>query len=959
MGIGILESSSGCVAARVTFKFNMKNNPNRGTVLSFFAVDATKPWKEMRITHASNALTNLVNRRLHEVLGDRVREVRTERSAPAAAKGLQDRLRGVEPFQLELSDPIVEFEHLGTAWHFEPSYDSQGSPVQWIAFPAPAASPALAAHITARDPSTAGTPSSRSISVSVSKPEARTRGDSIRAEEPICPHVRAILDMVPAICWIKSADHRYEFVNEECCRELGLSRADIEGRRDQDIFPDDSAELFCRTNQRVLESGQPYTAEQPVLRKDGCHILLSTQFPLGPCRGRPSRICGISFDITERKRLEEELRASEQRFRSFIDYAPAAIYIKDPKGRYELVNRQFASWYLSHGGDVTGKTAGGICPETDADRPARFHRKVLETRASVSYETESRTLDGSTCHRSVTNFPIFDADGKVALVGGFITDITESKVAQQNLRHSEERFRDFAELAAEWFWELDESLELVYTSGHTPQSQNSPTDAQVGQEAVALASRWLAESAPRHTEGGSENLESPFSIEYQSQSPDGAEIHLRATGKPIIDEEGIFRRCRGVTQDLTAQKKAESLLRDAHDVLDRRVRERTEALAAANERLRDEVRRRRCAEKTLRESENRLKTAQRIARMGDWTWNITTGEVTWSDEFFKVFELARQNATSNLDYQALIHPDDKATVDTRINAALHDNVPYRLDYRLVLPGGEVRHIHEQAEVSRDAQGSPVAMVGTVIDITEQKRATEIVERSARLASMGRLASGLAHEINNPVGGILMAAQLALISRDDADMVFTALHDIVREAKRCGRVVNNVLQFARLEPPDRQLEDINWIIREARDSLRLDGGLSHLSIETDLARDPPPLLLNRTEMHQVMANLVKNAAQAGASRVVLRTALEGEHVILEIEDNGRGIADTRKDRLFDPFYTTRHREGGTGLGLSIAHGIVTRHGGTIELKGVPTGGTKARIALPVPGLGDNNDKDRIP
>lgn len=175
---------------------------------------------------------------------------------------------------------------------------------------------------------------------------------------------------------------------------------------------------------------------------------------------------------------------------------------------------------------------------------------------------------------------------------------------------------------------------------------------------------------------------------------------------------------------------AEESLKEAHEELERRVEERTAELTAANERLRHEIEERSDAEAALRESQSRLIHAQHVARLGFWEWNVISNDLFWSDEIYRIFGISEGHFRATYDaFMASVHPDDRDLVQRHVDAALHKNAGYSLDHRIVLPCGDVRYVHEQGEVYRDRDGSPVRMLGTVVDITERKQAEELLRKT--------------------------------------------------------------------------------------------------------------------------------------------------------------------------------------------------------------------------------------
>ena len=232
-----------------------------------------------------------------------------------------------------------------------------------------------------------------------------------------------------------------------------------------------------------------------------------------------------------------------------------------------------------------------------------------------------------------------------------------------------------------------------------------------------------------------------------------------------------------------------------------------------------------------------------------------------------------------------------------------------------------------------------------------KVAEERLRRSERLASLGTLAAGIAHEINNPVNTILMTSESALMSLEaggGGDRLGQDLSIVVQEAERCGEIVQKVLEFVRERRPERKPDDVNEVVRSAMSMAQKTLGDLPAEVEADLSPDLPPVSLNRAELEQALIHLIRNAAESGRGEpvhVTVRTGTSGDRVLVAIEDTGLGVPLEVRDRIFDPFFTTRREKGGTGLGLSLAHSIVTDHGGTIDLESEMDRGSTFWIELP--------------
>ncbi len=299
---------------------------------------------------------------------------------------------------------------------------------------------------------------------------------------------------------------------------------------------------------------------------------------------------------------------------------------------------------------------------------------------------------------------------------------------------------------------------------------------------------------------------------------------------------------------------------------------------------------------------------------------------------------------------AAVHPDDlsryrQAKTEVR---RVGRETPVAWQARMWNAIGEWRWVRSwSVAFTRGEDGTTKQILSISIDVTEQVEMEEKLRQTERLTSIGTLAAGIAHEVNNPLASVVMAAQLLLRRTDDVKSK-EMLRNLINDAKRCGRIVRGVQKFARQEPSERTSQDLNAVVRAAEELSRNDLKRSGIRLKLDLTESLPPVSGDVTELEQVVLNLIKNAAHASKSgqEVVVQTANSDGCVDVRVRDDGHGMTADVKRHIFDPFFTTRGQQGGTGLGLSIIHGIVEDHGGRIDIDSEVGRGTTVTVSLPV-------------
>ncbi len=440
----------------------------------------------------------------------------------------------------------------------------------------------------------------------------------------------------------------------------------------------------------------------------------------------------------------------------------------------------------------------------------------------------------------------------------------------------------------------------------------------------------------------------PRSAEFRVIRSDTQERIFCADGTVEIGSNGKVVSILGTLLDVTERRRM-------HDELERRVEERTAELAQSNDQLRAEVQERRQAEAGLKESEQRFREMAENIDAVVWIQDASNGRILYvSPACEEIWRMSAEELRAQPQAWAkAIHPDDRDRVRAQFRKAMRAGLwqPYRSEYRLLWPDGSVRWIQDRGFPIHDESGKVCRIGGVATDITEQRAAAETLRHADRLAVIGTLAAGIAHEINNPVGSILLSAQLAekqMLASNGPDAVTSQLTSIISDANRCGRIVKSVLAFSRSTLSEKQLEPLNDVVRSAEVLARKYAVSNKATLRLQLEEDLPNVMINSIEIEQVLINAIRNAVESKSEGVAvdIKTCLVNGRVAIQVRDDGRGIPENEMRRIFDPFYTTRRSQGGTGLGLSISYGIVREHGGSIHVESNVGGGTCVTIELPV-------------
>lgn len=276
----------------------------------------------------------------------------------------------------------------------------------------------------------------------------------------------------------------------------------------------------------------------------------------------------------------------------------------------------------------------------------------------------------------------------------------------------------------------------------------------------------------------------------------------------------------------------------------------------------------------------------------------------------------------------------------------------------------LRRVFRISAAPMQGDSSPGWAVALIEDVTDQKAFEAQMIQHEKMAAVGQLVSGVAHELNNPLTSVVGLAALLLEQPTTAPRVKEHLQIIHEQAERAGKIVGNLLTFARQGPAETATVDLSDVVRRTTQLLEYEVRLQQVDLVTDVPAEPVTVRADRTQLQQVVVNLLTNALQAVAGnapgrprRITVRTRRLQGRVIMEVDDTGPGVPDELIPHIFTPFFTTKAPGTGTGLGLAITYGIVEHHGGTLSAHRAPEGGARFLVDLPVAPGGGAGAADR--
>jgi two-component system, cell cycle sensor histidine kinase and response regulator CckA len=360
---------------------------------------------------------------------------------------------------------------------------------------------------------------------------------------------------------------------------------------------------------------------------------------------------------------------------------------------------------------------------------------------------------------------------------------------------------------------------------------------------------------------------------------------------------------------------------------------------------------RKAAESALLESETRLRHAVEATGMGTFSWDSRTDVIRWDAALCKIFGVAPQDAPKGYEaYLALVHPEDRARLDARIEHYLATNRYDDLEHRIVRPSGEVRHVLAKAVPIADQAGRAVGFRGGVFDVTDKKLLEGQLADAQKMEAVGQLTAGIAHNFNNLLAIILPNAQLC--RAEPGRQNDQRLADIEQAGRRAGEMVRQLMLFAgHAGEAATGPVDVGALAHRVAHICRATFD-EKIAVVVEASDGLPPVSGRESQIEQAVLNVCGNARDAlldaatRAPRILVAVdATEAGSVRLRVVDNGPGMTEATRLRVFEPFFTTKAIGHGTGLGLASAYAIVRQHGGKLRCESRPGAGTTFEIELP--------------
>ncbi|MGO9797115.1 MAG: PAS domain S-box protein [Terracidiphilus sp.] len=774
--------------------------------------------------------------------------------------------------------------------------------------------------------------------------------------------LRALIDNMPAFMYVKDTQSRFIVANAYAAHAFGVDSPEkLLGKTDFDFCPREMASAFFEDEQNVMRSGQHLNdREERAVHADGCELdILTTKVPVRDHRGRIIGIAGIGRDISARKRMENDLRKAEQKYRGIFDNAIMGIFQSAPDGRLLGVNRSMAK---NFGYDSPEEMMASVADVTRAYVNATYRdliRRLLEEEGLVqNFESEFHRKDGSKAWMAVSAWTVVE-DGVVIRYEGICEDIGIRKEMELAVREAEQKYRGIFDNAMVGILQatpagrvLGANPAMASISGYDSPEEMVATISDMSRQFYADPKRRQEMQLVLAEFGAVQNFEA------ETIRKDGSRIWLSMSVIAVRENDEIVRY-EGMCQDVSARKKMESALREA--------------------------------EQTYRGIfDNAIFGIFQSTPEGK-VLSVNSSMVNCYG-----YDSAEEAIAgiSDVSRQVYVDPNRRKEFKRRME---EDGAVQNFEYEAYRKDGSKIWLSMSARAIRE-NGVVVRYEGMSEDISERYRLREQLLQAQKLESVGQLAAGIAHEINTPTQYIgdnvrflkdafqdlksllasyerrFSAAGKQGLSGETTEEAATAVEGtdtgylleeipkaIDQSLEGVGRVaalVSAMKEFSHPDTKEKSPLDLNRAIAATITVARNEWKYV-ADVETDFDPSLPPVTCHPGEVNQVILNLVVNAAHAigdmarngGSQRgtISVRTLRRAEWAEIRIEDTGTGIPEKVRTRIFDPFFTTKEIGKGTGQGLAIARSVIVgKHGGSLHFETEEGKGTTFIIRLPYDG-----------
>ncbi|MBA2920670.1 PAS domain-containing protein [Sphingomonas sp. MAH-20] len=756
--------------------------------------------------------------------------------------------------------------------------------------------------------------------------QRRQAEEALRASEL---SANSLIENIPGLVAVLTPDGRVERVNRQIMDYCGQSLEELrDWGTNGTVHPEDMphvAQIFGGS----IASGIPYDIEQRLRRFDGEYRWFANRGR--PLRDEAGRIVAwhvLLSDIDDRRRAEQALATSERNLRVTIDSIPALAWSARADGTADFFNQHYLNYVGLSEEDVRDWQWTRVIHPDDLDTLARAWESFRAVGRGGVTEARVRRYDGEYRWFSFRTNPLLE-DGKVVKWYGVNTEIEDRKRTEDELAARERKLREAHD-------HLSQAQRLSHTGSFTTHVN---ADRHVWSDELyrilehnpeepptfrVFRDRIHGDDRPRFDASFRQSLDTQTNFDevFRIITPRGNTKFLHAVAH-FAREDGDGPIVIGSIQDITETKHVEEELR------------RSEYLLAASE---------------------------RISQTGSFIWDLVNDTVVFSEQMRRVCEIDGNLEVVRPDLRSLYHPDDLRLVDDKIARVSRGEQCPENEERLLMADGRIKYVSTAFRVVHHDDGRRECF-GVAQDVTRRRIAEDALDKVrselahvTRVTSLGELAASIAHEVNQPLSGIITNANtcVRLLAMDPPDVegAIRTARRTIRDGNRASEVLSRLRGLFRKQDYLPESLNLNDAAQEVINICRHDLQRRGITMQFELDPGLPPIKGDRVQLQQVILNLVLNAADAlegvedRPRQIAIRTEYSNKCAVqLAVADTGIGLQREDLASIFDAFYTTKPN--GMGIGLSVSRSIVERHGGTLQASSNADAGSTFAFSIPFP------------
>jgi PAS domain S-box-containing protein len=736
-----------------------------------------------------------------------------------------------------------------------------------------------------------------------------------------------LINVVPSPVFYKNREGVYLGCNRAFEEFVGKPSTEIAGKTVYDITPEEMADKYRAKDEELFQNPGQQTYEWTITTSSGeVRNVIFNKATFQDATGRVAGLVGVISDITDQKQTEDRLKESEERFRELAEMLPETIYEMDLRGNITYANQKAYKQFGYTRKDVeSGLNAYDMILPEHRQRALNNVKDIVNGKDTGLSEYTALRKDGSTFD-ALFGTTAIRREGTVVGLRGFIIDITERKEIEEQLYEQRSQYSAL-------FHGITDAV-FVH---HIADDGGPGRIIDVNEAACNLLGYCKEELIDRDIA----DIDIPESVVVAhkiveklkaGQNVLFEQIHMAKDGKriPVEVHSRTFHYKGGLAilstvRDITGRKQAEKAIRESQQLLEQTFSSLKDAIFVID-----------------------------LPKRKILNCNSAACEIFGYDR--------NEMVGRKPDF---LHVDKdsadlfKAEVRRATEGEGHLSVP---EFKMKCKDGTVIFTEHSVSSLRDDRGDCIGWVSLIRDISKRKELQRRLQQAQKMEAIGTLAGGIAHDFNNILTPVMMQAELALLEAAEGNPTRANLQEILEAGYRAKSLVKQILAFSRETENKRESLSITPIVKECLKLLRSTLP-STITIETHIDSEPGNVLADPTQVYQLLMNLCTNAAHAmrGQNGVLTVNVREtditrenarrdldlgpGKYVKLSVSDTGHGIDPHVRERIFEPYFTTKDRGEGTGLGLSTVHGIVTNYGGAVSFESEVGRGSTFAVYLP--------------